>query len=71
VQSGQLDAAQFEQLVAEGRRERDLGRRADLLRSALSLFRGEPLSDLRYEDFVREPASRLADQRLAVLEDLS
>ena len=70
VQSGQLDATQFEQLVAEARRERDLGRRADLLRSALSLFRGEPLSDLRYEDFVREPASRLADQRLAVLEDL-
>jgi hypothetical protein len=35
------------------------------LRSGLSPFRGEPLSDFRYEGFAREEAARIEEMRWA------
>ena len=50
-------------------REPDAARRAELHRTALDLFRGEPLSDLRYETFVVEESRRIEEARLASLEE--
>jgi YVTN family beta-propeller protein len=66
---GQLDLERFDGLVAEARADDDPDRKAELLRSALALFRGEPLSDLRYEDFAREEAARITERRLSALEE--
>jgi DNA-binding SARP family transcriptional activator len=64
----QLDIRRFERLVAEAPSE---GRsaRSEKLREALSLFRGEPLYDFRYEAFASGDAARLDELRLAVLEE--
>ena len=62
----ELDVHRFEQLVAGERtdgpsaRSRKVGRR--------SLFRGEPLSDFRYEEFARGGV-RLEELRLEVVEE--
>ena len=66
---GQIDLYRFEALVEEARRERDAARRRELLGAALSLFRGEALSDLRYETFVRDEAARIEDLRRSALEE--
>src|SRR4051794_14098546 len=42
VAPGRTDLGRFRELVAEGGREGDAGRRAELLGDALELFRGEP-----------------------------
>jgi class 3 adenylate cyclase len=63
------DLGRFDALVAEGRREADPDSRAELLRRALALFRGEPLSDFRYEGFARAETDRLEELRLGALED--
>jgi YVTN family beta-propeller protein len=68
----QVDAERFTQLVGDGRRSLAAGNASgaqDLLSSALSLWRGEPLADLAYEQFAREAISRLQEERLAALED--
>src|SRR5690349_24375889 len=54
VQPGQLDADRFELLVEEGLRELEEDepeRAAEILREALSLWRGPPLADLADEPF--------------------
>ena len=43
--------------------------RSEKLGEALALFRGEPLSDFRYEDFAGAEAVRLEELRLAVVEE--
>jgi YVTN family beta-propeller protein len=55
---GQIDLGRFESL--RGRRE---------LHSALGLWRGEALEDIRFEPAVQAEAARLDDLRLAVTED--
>jgi DNA-binding SARP family transcriptional activator len=67
-ETGQLDLHEFERLLARARTE-DPGARAATLRSALSLWRGDPLSDLAYEPFVEPEAARLDALRLLAVED--
>jgi DNA-binding SARP family transcriptional activator len=65
----QIDLGRFEALIEEARKELDPTRKVELLGSALSLFRGEPLSDFRYEGFARDAAARIEDMRLSALEE--
>jgi DNA-binding SARP family transcriptional activator len=67
----QLDLSVFERLAADASEARTTGdprRAADLLRSALDLWRGAPLADLMYESFAQAPIERLEEIRLAALE---
>jgi DNA-binding SARP family transcriptional activator len=67
----QLDLTAFERLTADATDaliEEEAQRAADLLREALSLWRGAPLADLTYESFARAPIERLEEIRLAALE---
>ena len=67
----QLDLGRFERLRDEGGRLLDDGRAeeaARTLRSALALWRGEPLADLADERFVRDARPRLEEARLEALE---
>lgn len=66
-----LDANVFDRRVTEARKRRDdgaVGEASDLLREALALHRGEPLAGIP-GPYARAQRSRLAEQRLAVLED--
>ena len=66
-----VDADRFERLVGEGRRALDRGETdvaAERLRSALDLWRGEPLADLAYESFAQNEIARLEQLRLDALE---
>jgi DNA-binding SARP family transcriptional activator/tetratricopeptide (TPR) repeat protein len=68
-----LDAHRFERLIAEGRSELAAGRpkrAASMLETALSLWRGAPLTDLAYEQFAQLEIGRLNDMRVAALEQL-
>ena len=64
----ELDSRRFERLVAVARADGPSAR-SEKLGEALALFRGEPLSDFRYEEFARAEAVRLEDLRLAVVEE--
>jgi len=67
----QLDVHRFEQIAADAARAREGGdarRAAELLRDALSLWRGPPLSDLGYESFAQPAIARLEEIRLAAIE---
>ena len=73
VAPGELDLERFVQLAEEGRLalgadNPELG--AELLREALSLWRGPPLADLAYEPFAQREIARLEDLRVAALEQL-
>ncbi|MGS2619269.1 BTAD domain-containing putative transcriptional regulator [Micromonospora sp. LZ34] len=63
-----LDAARFAELADLAVATADPRRRTDLLGEALGLWRGDPFADFADEQFVRPAATRLAEQRLAVLE---
>jgi predicted ATPase/DNA-binding SARP family transcriptional activator len=68
----ELDAAQFEQLIFEGRDALAAGAAAEavqLLDQAMSLWRGPPLADFRYEPFAQAEIARLEDLQLACLEE--
>ena len=67
----ELDADRFEQLAAEGRRalaDGEPDRAAQVLREALSLWRGPALADVAFEAFAQANVERLEDERLAALE---
>jgi class 3 adenylate cyclase len=64
----ELDVERFERLVAEAANS-DMSGRAELLREALSLWRGPPLADLADEPFAAAEIRRLDELRLAALED--
>jgi DNA-binding SARP family transcriptional activator len=66
----QVDIGRFERLVAEARETEGAGPRADLLRQALSLWRGTPLADLAYEAFTGLEAARLEELRAAARDNL-
>jgi predicted ATPase/DNA-binding SARP family transcriptional activator len=68
VRPGELDLDRFERLVTDAR-GRPASERTTLLDEALSLFRGEPLADFRYESFARAEADRIEELRLAAVED--
>ncbi len=67
-----VDVDRFESLSRDGRRalnDGDPERGARLLSAALDLFRGPPLDDVGFFPFAAAPQARLADERLAALED--
>jgi DNA-binding SARP family transcriptional activator len=68
----ELDVAQFEQLIFEGRDALAAGRAAQavqLLDQAMTLWRGPPLADFRYEPFAQAEIARLEELQLACLEE--
>ena len=68
VEDGELDLHRFEALVAEARRS-EPREAADLLRDALSLWRGPALADFAFDRFSQSETARLEEMHLAVLED--
>ena len=68
VRPSELDLTRFEELVAQARRAAP-ERAAELLREALALWRGPPLSDLAYEELAQADIARLEELRLAAVED--
>jgi DNA-binding SARP family transcriptional activator/tetratricopeptide (TPR) repeat protein len=71
LEPDQLDLTRFDRLVHEGREALaadDPDEAARLLRDALALWRGPPLSDFAYEQFAQSAISRLAELRTATLE---
>jgi WD40 repeat protein/DNA-binding SARP family transcriptional activator len=70
VAPGERDVDRFEELVARARAEMhaDPERAAAMLREALELWRGPPLSDLAYEPFAQTEIARLEDRRWAAFE---
>jgi DNA-binding SARP family transcriptional activator/tetratricopeptide (TPR) repeat protein len=72
VEPGELDSTRFEDMLAQGRAALAAGEHAlasETLREALSLFRGEPLTDFRYEPFAQGEIARLKELRLQTLEE--
>ncbi len=72
VDPEQIDALRFERLVEAGRSalsDDDPARAAELLRSALALWRGPVLGDLGYERFAQDRAAQLEELRLAAVEE--
>ena len=66
----QLDALQFEKLLAEARNvaAADAGRAIEVLDQALGLWRGEPYADFAYEEFAAPEIRRLNELRLEAIE---
>ncbi|MBN6042086.1 BTAD domain-containing putative transcriptional regulator [Amycolatopsis sp. 195334CR] len=71
VEARDVDASRFEELAARGRRELadSPQQAAETLREALALWRGDALADVRGAPFAEAAATRLAELRLAALED--
>ncbi|GAA4615567.1 BTAD domain-containing putative transcriptional regulator [Actinoallomurus liliacearum] len=65
----EVDADRFRALAARARTRTDPRARAALLTEALELWRGPAFADVADEEFARAAADRLAEQRLAVLEE--
>jgi DNA-binding SARP family transcriptional activator len=70
LERAQVDALEFEDLLADAR-ARDPAGRAAALRDALALWRGPPLLDVAYESFAAQAANRLEELRLVAREDLA
>jgi DNA-binding SARP family transcriptional activator len=71
VGEGELDSNRFETLLARGQAALAEGapeRAAALLGEALSIWRGDPLEDVRYEPFAQDESRRLGELRLVALE---
>ncbi|MFF7587987.1 BTAD domain-containing putative transcriptional regulator [Kitasatospora purpeofusca] len=69
--AAEVDAAGFRELAGQARGETDARARAAVLTRALALWRGDPYADFADEEFVRPAAQRLAEERLAVVEELA
>jgi DNA-binding SARP family transcriptional activator len=65
----QIDAVRFERLLERSRGQRPDGK-IRLLESALALWRGSPLVDLRYETFAQAAIRRLEELHVLALEEL-
>jgi len=65
----ELDVSRFEQLLEAARAAAEPARRAELARSALETFGGEPFADFRAEAFAQAEIARLAELRLEALEE--
>jgi DNA-binding SARP family transcriptional activator len=68
VEPDTIDLGRFERLVAAARGAEPADR-AEQLREALALWRGEPLAEIAFEPFAISESRRLEELRLAVLED--
>jgi DNA-binding SARP family transcriptional activator len=71
IEPERIDAVYFERLAEQGRRELatapvDASR---TLRAALTLWRGEALTDFTFEPFAQADITRLTELRLSALED--
>jgi predicted ATPase/DNA-binding SARP family transcriptional activator len=64
----EVDVRCFERMTADAYANGPL-ERAEQLREALALFRGEPLADFSFDSFARSEAQRLEELRLAALEE--
>ena len=67
-----LDLTLFERLTQEGREALSVGQpgiASVRLRDALSVWRGEPLTDFSYEPFAQIEIERLRELRMTALED--
>ena len=64
----QLDVRRFEQLVADAERQ-DARSRSQLLRDALAIWRGAPLTEFAFDNFARDEIRRLEELRLRVVEE--
>jgi DNA-binding SARP family transcriptional activator len=69
VDKDRVDLFRFERLVREAVGE-EPEERAQTLRDALALWRGEPLAELAFEPFAQAEVFRLEELRLAATEDL-
>jgi YVTN family beta-propeller protein len=69
AEPSQVDLTRFEALRARARDRADPQAAARELRSALELWRGDALADIRDEPAVAAEAARLDDLRLSALED--
>jgi DNA-binding SARP family transcriptional activator/DNA-binding beta-propeller fold protein YncE len=72
VGAGELDLAEFERLVGEGRSRLSLGEPAEaaaMLRSGLALWRGPPLCDCAQEPFAAREIARLEDLHVTAVMD--
>jgi DNA-binding SARP family transcriptional activator len=70
---GQLDLDHFEELFEQGRHalaSGDARRAAELLKSALDLWRGQPLAEFVFAPFAQTEIARLDERRLVALEQL-
>src|SRR5207237_4712520 len=67
VDPERFDLARFERLVEEAQGA-PAKQRAELLRAALSLWRGDPLEDLAFEEFAQEEIGLLSERRVAAVE---
>ena len=68
----ELDVKQFEQLISQGRDVLGAGTPAEAARmfgQALSLWRGPPLADFRYEPFAQAEIARLEELQVTCLEE--
>ena len=68
VDPGGVDVFRLDALLVEAK-QADPSERADLLREALALWRGEPLAEFAYEGFAQAEIARLEELHLSVLED--
>jgi DNA-binding SARP family transcriptional activator len=70
IDPDRLDAARFERLVRAGQStiESDPDRAAELLRSAIALWRGAPFEDVVHEDSFASDVRRLDELRLEAIE---
>jgi len=66
----EVDVSRFERLFVEGQRmgTDDLATAAEMLHTALSLWRGEPLEDIALHGHYRLERERLAEQRVTAVE---
>jgi DNA-binding SARP family transcriptional activator len=71
VRPGELDAEVFGAGVQDGRSALEAGdaaRAAEVLRDALSLWRGPPLGEVAFEEFAQAEVRRLEELHLAAVE---
>jgi DNA-binding SARP family transcriptional activator/ABC-type branched-subunit amino acid transport system substrate-binding protein len=71
VRPGERDLDRFEELLERARASlgKDPETAAGLLREALALWRGPPLSEFAYERFAQEEIARLEELRLEAIEE--
>src|SRR5438876_5098551 len=72
LEPDELDRDRFERLFSEGRAALAAGDTAEastVLRDALALWRGSPLSDFSYERFAQDEVARLEELHVAAVED--
>jgi DNA-binding SARP family transcriptional activator len=72
IDDGEVDADRFEALLAQARVALAQGAALEgskVLRDALGLWRGPPLSDFAFDSFAQEEIARLEELHLAVLEE--